>query len=1260
MSNSAHTHYFMSGGGVAGELLRSFNWNENPLGDPASWPQNLKTAVGIIINARSPMLVWWGPSLISIYNDAYMRLMGDKLPNAFGQPAKKVWSDMWEATLKPLVDTVFEKGESVYGNEVMFLLESEGIKQELYFTFSYSPVFDEGGSVSGLFCACHEDTVKVVRTRRLNNLSELKTALSFEKSQEQICIGAIDILRRNNYDIPLATVYRLNPSTQTGTRIAGYGFSAVPESFPPSIDLTQPPKGPFWDVALEHPFEWRRMLYGVNSHVHTIENFYTNEPPDKALKFCVMTEPDAAEAWLFFLGTSPHQKMDGAYDEYLRHIQAGIQQSIKNLQKPGAEMSRVEQLVAIEKETTTQFLNVNPERNTAERNMYNLLMHAPVAIAIYRGRNFVIELANERMLSLWDNVAEEVLNKPLFEVKSELQDQGFDKLMQQVMENGEPVTVAEMPVSLLHKGESKKVYVKLIVEPLRNDVGEVTGVMVLGHDITDQVTARKQAQSSEIRFRDAVNRAPFAMAILRGENFVMEITNDAYLALVDRKPEEMIGQPISVSMPELNSQGIIEVLRHVYTTGEQFTATDFPINLVINGELQQRYVSFVYIRLTDTTSENFSIMAVAWDVTDLVRARFEFDELQRQFSSIFRESPMGMAVLRGEDLIVEQANKAMLQDLWQLTEAEIVGRKLLDVFPELDDQKYPELLRQVLRTGVEYREHESRAFVGSGLREVFFDLQYTPLIEREANINRIMVTAYDVTNRVNNRKIIQEAEERSRLAIEATGLGTFDWDLRTKDFRFSQRLADIFGCFDKERFTHQDLINKIHPDDLPVRNEAVARCLSIGWLNYQVRIIWEDGSLHWVSIYGKVVYDNNNVPMKMYGTALDISNERNYQDALEKSETKFRSLSNFMPQFIWTTDGTGQLTYFNQAIIEYSGLTEEEMQNGGWIQLVHPDERMSLYHQLLTAFSTGEEFSVEARLKKKDGSYRWQLARSVALRNDGGEVQMWIGTSIDIHERKMMAEELEKRVEQRTAELKLANEELIRTNQELEQFAYVSSHDLQEPLRKIQTFSDLLDKRLESGNDEVRLFLNKINASARRMSVLINDLLNYSRVSRADENFVAINLNRVLQNVSSDFEVLIKQKNAVVRAETLPIIRGIPIQVNQLFYNLLSNALKFSGEKPVIKISSDEVSGDELPPDVPLPKDKLYVVLHFEDNGIGFEQIYASQIFTIFQRLNNRSQYSGTGIGLAICKKIAETHEGYIMAESQPGKGATFHVYLAK
>jgi PAS domain S-box-containing protein len=636
--------------------------------------------------------------------------------------------------------------------------------------------------------------------------------------------------------------------------------------------------------------------------------------------------------------------------------------------------------------------------------------------------------------------------------------------------------------------------------------------------------------------------------------------------------------------------------------------------------------------------------------------------------TLLMQAPVAIAVLIGPDFIIEMANDRMLE-LWDKSRADVWNKPLFEVNPVLKREGFDVLMRQVMNIGKGIVIPEVPVVLWREDADVtiYLKLVYEPLWGNDNRINGLLATALEITDQVIERKKVEadrqrleESEERSRLAIEATEMGTFDWDLKTQEFKYSERLKKIFGGDTKKEFDHNDLVDLIHPDDLPIRNQSVQNCFITGSLKYQVRLIWPDKTLHWVSVYGKISYDENHEPVKMYGTAVDISRERNYQRAIEESEEKFRSLANFLPTFIWTTDKDGKLTYFNHAITEFSGLSEDEIRQGGWLQLLHPEDRAVSIRQLEKAIQSGTDFQAELRFKNKNGEHRWQLGRSVALKSDDGQIQMWIGTSVDIHDQKMMAEELEKRVARRTAELKQANEELIRANQDLEQFAYVSSHDLQEPLRKILTFSDLVLKKINSDQHEVRLHLEKINTSAGRMSILINDLLNYSKVSKADDKFVSIDLNRVLEDIRNDFEVLITQKQAVVRADNLPVIKGIPIQINQLFYNLVSNALKFSQENPLITISAKDISGAELTAEIPLPRNRDYVELIFQDNGIGFEQIYASQIFTIFQRLNNRAHYSGTGIGLAICKKIAENHGDYIFATSQINMGARFTVYFSK
>lgn len=247
-------------------------------------------------------------------------------------------------------------------------------------------------------------------------------------------------------------------------------------------------------------------------------------------------------------------------------------------------------------------------------------------------------------------------------------------------------------------------------------------------------------------------------------------------------------------------------------------------------------------------------------------------------------------------------------------------------------------------------------------------------------------------------------------------------------------------------------------------------------------------------------------------------------------------------------------------------------------------------------------------------------------------------------------------------ELENKIDELNRSNADLEQFAYVSSHDLQEPLRKIRAFSDrLVRKHAEFLNEDGRENLEKITYSAERMQNLINDLLDFSRlVNRKEIGIQEVNLQETVEKVINDLSVKIEEKKAQVNVEKLPYIWGVSFQLNQLFLNLLSNALKFTaeGRTPVVDITYRLVKGAEINGVEDLRKDFDYHKIIVSDNGIGFEEEYAEKIFVIFQRLHGRNHYEGTGVGLAICRRIMTNHNGFIFAESQLGEGTKFILYF--
>lgn len=376
-------------------------------------------------------------------------------------------------------------------------------------------------------------------------------------------------------------------------------------------------------------------------------------------------------------------------------------------------------------------------------------------------------------------------------------------------------------------------------------------------------------------------------------------------------------------------------------------------------------------------------------------------------------------------------------------------------------------------------------------------------------------------------------------------------------------------------------------------------------------------------------------------------------DVTERKEKdlRVRAILESLPQMAWTASPDGKITYYTQLWYSYTDQTAEEALGDGWAFVVHPEDLSITATRWRESVDRRKVFQHAARLKRYDGEYRWHLSKAVPVYSAKHEIIMWVGTSTDIHDQVLRTEELERKVKERTRSLE-------ETNAELEQFTYISSHDLREPLRKIHTFAHIVKDNAWASLDEAsRKYLDKIISTSTRMSNLLKDLLSFTKL-RNEEPITPVNLNEVITSTLEDVELAVSQTRASIQCKQLPVIPARQLQIKQLFFNLISNAIKFRSPErdPVIQIWARKISNEEAVRHGFLDEGGEYWDFVVKDNGIGFDQKYADQIFTIFQRLHSRSSYDGTGIGLAICKRIVINHGGKIFAISSPGNGSEFHI----
>jgi len=372
-------------------------------------------------------------------------------------------------------------------------------------------------------------------------------------------------------------------------------------------------------------------------------------------------------------------------------------------------------------------------------------------------------------------------------------------------------------------------------------------------------------------------------------------------------------------------------------------------------------------------------------------------------------------------------------------------------------------------------------------------------------------------------------------------------------------------------------------------------------------------------------------------------------EKLQQSEHQYKVLTDSLPIMILSIDHLGWIHYANKWVTDYTGQSVEQLNQTKWVDAIHPDD----FTQVWKKWEGDAEDLVaatrpERRIKDAmTGDYRWHIGISTPIHNDEGKVTIWNVFMVDVHAQKTIEETLRDNAELKFTQAALEEkiQQLNLSNQQLEQFAYIASHDLQEPLRKITLYSDFLNKKLTPVlPKEASVYFENLITAAARMKMLIQDILAYSTLNPID--FAPVNLNEIAAETIEDMEISITEKSAEIVIDKLPVVYGNASQLKQLFENLLSNSLKYCSPdtKPQIAITSS-VSEN-------------IVELRFSDNGIGFEQEYTEKMFNIFQRLHTRDKYSGTGIGLAICKKIVEMHNGDIQAISTTGNGSTFTVRL--
>ncbi len=534
------------------------------------------------------------------------------------------------------------------------------------------------------------------------------------------------------------------------------------------------------------------------------------------------------------------------------------------------------------------------------------------------------------------------------------------------------------------------------------------------------------------------------------------------------------------------------------------------------------------------------------------------------------------------------------------------------------------------------------------------------LVYKDGEPVRLIGTVTDVTHRYGHNSHLERIEEMYDQLQLLAKIGTWSWYVSDNIIICSDEMYRIIGLLPQsELMTFDRFLEFIHPEDREKRIKTLEAVKYNGKeMDSVIRVIDNHGDLKFLKITDSAILDEHQKTIKLSGVAQDITLQYLLDEKLKQSEEELRILLNNAPDAVVAIDDDSKITFWNPKAEKLFGWSEEEALGLTLMETimppVHKDAHIKGMHRM---HITGEHIMLGKNLKttaiKKSG-VEFDIALSISIHENGNKG--FIAFIRDISEEKQAGAELINSKE----ELIQKNKELEARNEQLSSFSYVASHDMQEPLRKIRIYtSRLIEKNYDTLSDDTKDFVYRIMNSAEHMQLLIDDLLAFSHTMESALVFEKINLSTLLFDVKHALKYSLEEKNIKLEIGIMPTLMIIPFQFSQLLQNMLSNAIKYSNTsvQSFIKISATVVNGSEIS-HASANANMRYHEIVIQDNGIGFDQQYAERIFILFQRLHGKGVFRGTGIGLSICKKVAENHKGFIVAKGELGVGATFLIYI--
>jgi PAS domain S-box-containing protein len=1152
------------------------DWSQTSIGRRDQWPQSLRTAVSICMDSRFPILIWWGPDLIKIYNDAYAPILGDKHPAALGAPGRVVWPEIWPV-IGPMLDQVLREGKATWSDDQLLMMNRHGYLEETYFTFSYSPIRDESGGVGGIFTAVTETTLRVIGERRLDTLRQLAASAGAAKSTADACRNAAAILATNPQDIPLAALYlRRNDGRFERVQSTGGAPDAVPRII---------------DAATEIP----------NAFTMPLE--VPGEPEPQGLLIATV---------------SPHRAFDDEYRTFLQLVCGHIASAIANATAFEVQRRRAESLAELDRAKTAFFSNVSHEFRTPLT-----LMLAPVEdlladSSVHGETRARLELAHRNALRLL-KLVNALLDFSRFEAG-------------RVDASFEEVDLAALTTDLagVFRSAIERAGLRLIVDA--PPVGEPV----------------------------FVDREMFEKMLLNLLSNALKFTLEGEIEVSLRRAGDRVEVAVRDTGTGISSDELTHVFErfHRVQNARGRTNEGSGIGLALVQELAKLHGGSVRVESEENRGSTFTISlplgaahlpadrsGPARGVASTARSVEAFVEEAERWSGEPLETAAkeprthGRILLADDNADMREYVQRLLRDSY---EVEAVGDGVAALEAALreppalvlSDVMMPRMngfaLLRALRENERTREvpvillsaragEESKV---EGLDAGADDYLTKPFSAKEL-LARVHAQVRLQQIRHDAQAAIRDSEAKFATAFDHSPLAL---TITTLD---DGRLVEVNEGFVRlSGYTREEALGRTIEElhlwiDRSVRMQGLAK-LRVGdhVSDVEARFRTKNGDER-VGVISAAIVDINHRKCVLSSVA-DITDRKRTNEALRASEKRFREFADTAPAMLWITEADGACSFLSRGWYEFTGQTEQEALGFGWTAAVHPDDRAVAQQAFLAGNTHHGQISFDYRIRRADGEYRWALDTGHPRFSESGEFLGYIGSVIDITDRKL-------------------------AEQAKDQFLSTLSHELRTPLTSGYGWVKLLARSRDG--DLLDTGLRAIEESFVNQMKLIDDLLDVSRIAsgKLRIDLQPLDLGHVVDAAVEMVRPSADAKEIVLRIDQRDSIavRGDAARLKQVFWNLLVNAIKFTPPRGTVDVRV--TTNDDL------------AEVAVTDSGEGIDPNFLPHVFDRFRQADASSsrKHGGLGLGLSIVASLIDAHGGQVSAESDgQGKGATFRVSL--